>query len=288
MDFGHEPAGGGGSSADTYALFSFEPSGVYFADVGNESGLGIDLQAFSEKHPSVGTLFPANEQDKVVSAGKLPDIGNAVGDLPTDGVERFELSIGFQLFYLVDDVAEAFYRLGCLGIEQQFFAEVYLVEVFVPLDDDGFAVGLSHQSVDFGVSGFAVDNDLRLAGRVGIVCGFDFTLQLQHDGAGGIDDFDVVLGGDSVGFGRFAVGSQQYFHVVQLFELLVVYGDEPFGFESFHLVAVVYDVAEAVESSGAVEFFFGFADSRDYTEAETRMFVYFYACHNLSPFYLCG
>ena len=101
-------------------------------------------------------------------------------------------------------------------------------------------------------------------------------------------DFDVVLGGDSVGFGRFAVGSQQYFHVVQLFELLVVYGDEPFGFESFHLVAVVYDVAEAVESSGAVEFFFGFADSRDYTEAETRMFVYFYACHNLSPFYLCG
>lgn len=97
---------------------------------------------------------------------------------------------------------------------------------------------------------------------------FCFTLQLQHDGAGGIDDFDVVLGGDSVGFGRFAVGSQQYFHVVQLFELLVVYGDEPFGFEPFHLVAVVYDVAEAVESSGAVEFFFGFADSRDYTEAE--------------------
>lgn len=145
-----------------------------------------------------------------------------------------------------------------------------------------------HQSVDFGVSGFAVDNDLRLSGRVGIVCGFDFTLQLQHDGAGGIDDFDVVLGGDSVGFGRFAVGSQQYFHVVQLFELLVVYGDEPFGFESFHFVAVVYDVAEAVEPSGAVEFFFGFADSRDYTEAETRMFVYFYACHNLSPFYLCG
>ena len=175
MDFGHEPAGGGGSSADTYALFSFEPCGVYFADVGNESGLGIDLQAFSEKHPSVGALFPANEQDKVVSAGKLPDIGNAVGDLPTDGVERFELSIGFQLFYLVDDVAETFYRLSCLGIEQQFFAEVYLVEVFVSLDDDGFAVGLSHQSVDFGVSGFAVDNDLRLSGRVGIVCGFDFT-----------------------------------------------------------------------------------------------------------------
>ena len=88
-----------------------------------------------------------------MSAGKLPDIGNAVGDLPTDGVERFELSVGFQLFYLVDDVAEAFYRLGCLGIKQQFFAEVYLIEVFVPLDDDGFAVGLSHQSVDFGVSG---------------------------------------------------------------------------------------------------------------------------------------
>lgn len=41
---------------------------------------------------------------------------------------------------------------------------------------------------------------------------------------------------------------------------------EPFGFEPFHLVAVVYDVAEAVESSGAVEFFFGFADSRDYTD----------------------
>ena len=54
---------------------------------------------------------------------------------------------------------------------------------------------------------------------------------------------------------------------------------EPFGFEPFHLVAVVYDVAEAVESSGAVEFFFGFADGGYYSEAESGSFIYFYFHH---------
>lgn len=188
MDFGHEPAEGGGSSADTYALFPLSHVGSV-TDVGNESGLGLTCGRSPKSTRPLELFFPANERDKVVSAGKLPNIGNAVGDLPTDGVERFELSIGFQLFYLVDDVAETLLPTWLSGNRATVFCESYLVEVFVPLDDDGFAVGLSHQSVDFGVSGFAVDNDLRLSGRVGIVCGFDFTLQLQHDGAGGIDDF---------------------------------------------------------------------------------------------------
>ena len=124
--------------------------------------------------------------------------------------------------------------------------EVDFAEVLAVFDDHGLPMSLSHQPVYFGVSCFPINDDLRLFGRVGVIGRFYFSLQLQHDGASGVDDFDVVLGGDAVGLGRLAVGTQQHFHVVQMFELLVVDCDEAFGFEPFHFVAVVDDVAETV------------------------------------------
>ena len=72
-------------------------------------------------------------------AGKLANVGYAVGDLPADGVERLEAAVGFQLLDFVDDVAEAFDRLGGLRVEEQLLAEVDFVEVMTVLDYYGLS-----------------------------------------------------------------------------------------------------------------------------------------------------
>lgn len=79
-----------------------------------------------------------------------------------------------------------------------------------------------------------------------IVLSPDAALQSQHHGAGGIDNLDVVALGKLVGLRRFAMGSQQDFDIVELGELLMVDGDEPFGMEAFYFHAVVYDIAKAI------------------------------------------
>ena len=154
MHFGHEPAGGGGSSTNAYALFPFEPAGIYFGNIRYEVRPGIDLQAFAEKHFPVGAFFTADEENEVVSPGKFPDIGYSVGDLPADGVERFELPVWLYLLDFVDDMFEPFDRFGGLGVEEQFFVEVDFAEVLAVFDDHGLPMSLSHQTVYFGVSGF--------------------------------------------------------------------------------------------------------------------------------------
>jgi hypothetical protein len=69
------------------------------------------------------------------------------------------------------------------------------------------------------------------------------------------------------------VGAEHYFDVVKGGKLLVGYGFEPFGLQSLDLVAVVDNVAEAVEGSVGGKLFFGFADSGCHSEAEARIFV---------------
>lgn len=105
-----------------------------------------------------------------------------------------------------------------MRIEVDVAIEIDVVDVVMVLNDDGFAVGLSHESVDFGVSVLAIDDDLRtlraVASRgVGVA---DASLQLEYNWTCGIDDFDVVLTSDFVGFGWFAMCSKQHFHVVQV------------------------------------------------------------------------
>ena len=47
-----------------------------------------------------------------------------------------------------------------MRIEVDVAIEIDVVDVVMVLNDDGFAVGLSHESVDFGVSVLAIDDDL--------------------------------------------------------------------------------------------------------------------------------
>ena len=127
---------------------------------------------------------------------------------------------------------------------------LHVVEIF---NDDGVAVGLANESEHFGVAVFPENHDLRggfsLCQKLprGFVLLLDAPLQLQHHGTGGIDDFDVVPTGNFVGLRRFAVGPEQHFRIAERVELLVVDGEKAALVEPFHLLAVVDDVAEAVE-----------------------------------------
>ena len=72
------------------------------------------------------------------------------------------------------------------------------------------------------------------------------------------------------------MGTEQHLGVVELFQLLVVDGDEAVVVKPFHLHAVVNDVAETVERLARSQFFFRFADGCSHAEAEAAAGIYFY------------
>ena len=145
---------------------------------------------------------------------------------------------------IVDDMMEIVESLGGLRIEVDVFGEVELLDIIDFLDYDSLLASLTHQAKDFGMTVFAKYHYLGIRGS--IVLAFDAALQSQHHRAGGIDNLDVVALGKLVGLRRFAMGSQQDFYIVELGELLMVDGDEPFGMEAFYFHAVVYDIAKAI------------------------------------------
>lgn len=145
---------------------------------------------------------------------------------------------------IVDDMMEVVESLGGLRIEVDVLGEVELLDIIDFLDYDSLLASLTHQAKDFGMTVFAKYHYLGIGGS--IVLSPDAALQSQHHGAGGIDNLDVVALGKLVGLWRFAMGSQQDFDIVELGELLMVDGDEPFGMEAFYFHAVVYDIAKAI------------------------------------------
>ena len=101
-------------------------------------------------------------------------------------------------------------------------------------------------------------------------------LQLQHHGAGSIDNLNVVLLCQQIGLWRFAVGAQQYLDIMQLFHVFVVDGDKPQVAEPVTFHSVVHDVAQAIERVALCQFFFGFLDGGGHAEAEAAAAVDFY------------
>ena len=145
--------------------------------------------------------------------------------------------------------------------------EVEAFHVLRPFDDDGASGGLPDEADDLGVSRLAIDDELRVRFLVGHA--LDAALELQHDGAGGVDDVDVVLPRSGVGFGRFAVSAEQNFGVAQAAESVVVDGCQAERPQAVAFPAVVYDVAEAIEACPGSEFFLRLADGGGHAEAET-------------------
>ena len=275
----HQPLGRGGGPANANGTRPGEQRVVYLVRAVYQVGVGVDLQALREEHLAVGAFLAADKEDEVVPGGEAADVGYAVGHLPADGVVVLEGGLGRDVrLDVVHNMAELVQRLGGLRVEAYALAEVQLGDFLQLLYDDGLALRLAHEAQHLGMAVLAVDDDLLVLPS-GVMLLLDAFLQFEHHGAGGVYDFYVVAAGRVVGFGRFAVGAQQDFGVVQAGKLFVVDGDEAHGLEAFHLAAVVHDVTQAVERAALAQFFLGLAYGVDHAEAESGAAVYLYCCH---------
>ena len=175
---------------------------------------------------------------------------------------------------ILNDAVELVERLCSLRVKVYVAREVEPFHFLNISYHNSLAFGLSHQSKDFGMSRFAEYDNLRIGACVILL--FDAALQLQYNGACGIDNLDVVLACHLVGGWRFAMSPEQHFHATEISHVIMIDGDEPEALEALTFHSVMNDVAEAVESLARGKLFFGFLDGSGYSEAETTAVVYFY------------
>ncbi len=237
--------------------------------------VGVDPSALVEQHSAVAAFSAANEEHEVVARGKRAYVGHAVCHLSANGVIALECCRGrdmcLNVFY---DTVELVERLCSLRIQIYVALEIQALHVIEMVDYTSLAAGLTYESEHLGMTGFAKDNNLSIGSL--IIFALYPALQLQHNGACGIYYLDIVLSGKGVSLRRFAVGAQQYFHVVELRHLVVVNSNESHLLQAFTLHSVVHDVAQAIKGIAAGKFFFRLADSRSYTEAKATATVDFY------------
>ena len=233
---------------------------------------------------AVGASLPADEEDEVDAFGELFEPGGSVGDAAADGVVGDEEVVGGVdacggdvLFYVVDEVLVIFFAFGGLGVEADGTGEVDGCCLVGAADDDGVALGLAAEADDFGVAGFA-EYDYLSFGVEGVhffVSAAYALLECEDDGAGGVDELQSEGVDECVGGGWFAVGAYHDFGVLgrEFGQFSVVYHLQSSFFEPAHFGGVVDDVAEAVESAVARQFFFGGAYCFDYAETESCIVV---------------
>ena len=284
----HEPAGGGGGTADADGVDALEPLWLYLLGILDEVGVGIHAQTLVVEYLAVRALAATDEEDEVVLGGKLRDVGHAVGHGAADGVETLEGGLGGDVrLDIIDDAMELVERLRGLTVEVDIAREVEALHLVEALDDDGGRLGLTYEAEYLGVAFLAEDDDLGdptptpPLEREGNIVGFielflDALLELKHHGAGGIDNLDVVTSGELIGLRGFAMGAQQHLHIVELAHLFVVDGDEPHRAEAFTLHAVVDDIAETIEFGTLGKFFLGLFNGGGHSEAEATAFIDFY------------
>ena len=274
----HQPFGCAGGPADAHALATFEPFGQDVAGGVHHVAARVGLQTLIEEYASVAALDAADEQHHVVAAGKAADALHAVGHLAADGIVIDEGGAWLHAaLYQLHHLAEAFQRLGGLAVETDVTAEVkQVVGVVQRLDYDGCALGLAHETHHLGMSLLAEDDNLTAVPGVCVIILLDAFLQVQHHGAGGVNQRDVVQSRALVGLWRFAVGAEQYAGVLQAVELLVPDGLHAHGGQPVALAAVVHDVAQAIEPAIFSQLFLGLAYGARDAEAEAAAVVNLY------------
>ena len=174
--------------------------------------------ALGKKNATVAALAAAHKEYEFVLAGELANLRDPVGYRAADGVIALKLDARLHaLADLVDDASKFLHRLGGLRVEVDVSRVVNLVDLVDVFDDQCLTASLAHQTVDLGMTALAVDDYLRpMRGILIVIGGGDALLQLEYDGAGGIDNLDIVAAGSLIGFGRFSMCPQQHLHIVQL------------------------------------------------------------------------
>ena len=271
----HEPSRGGGGSTDADALDAIEPGGLYFVGILDEVGVGIDTQALVVEDLSVGTLTATDEKDEVMAGSKLRDVRHAVGYAAADGIETLEDGLRRDVrLDVFDDAVILVERFRGLRVEVDVSGKVEPFHLIEVLYDDGVRLCLPDESEHLSVTALAEDDDLR-SPRL-IILFLDTLLELEHHGASGIDDLDMVAAGEFVGLRGLAMGAQQHLHIVEFAQVVVIDGDKPQVLQPFTLHAVVDDISQAIEGLIAcAKFFFGFLYGGGHTKAEATAVVDF-------------
>lgn len=268
----HEPEGCGGGSANTYCFIAALSDLLvrYLFRSRHEKRVGIGFFTEQEEHLAVAGLLAAYEEDYVVLAGEVLYMLAAVRDLAADSVFPDKLAPAEAALDFAHQFGELIHIFGGLGEEVGVLGKVQTVNLFQVLDDDSGVVGLALEPHHFGVAGLAENHYLAVSAVLdGLVLGANALLQVAHHRAGGIDNLYRVALGSLVGGGRFTVGAEEYFYVVQFSKLLVVNRLQTERREAVHFTAIVYDIAQAVERTAFLQFFLCFVDSSDYSKAET-------------------
>ena len=271
----HQPFWGTGGSADAYALYIFEPGRVYLLWSLYQVAVGIHPETLLIEHPAVAALSATYKEHQIVLTSKLRHVGHTVCHLSANGIKTLKHCGGSNLLLdIVDDSMKLVERLGGLRIEVDVFVEVELCHILKMSEHNGFTFGLPHQSQHFCMSGFAKDHYLCIGILVALL--FDAPLQLQHHWTGCIYDLYAIAFCHQVGFGWFAVGSEQYFHTMQLCHLLMVDGFQAHSEQSFTLHTVVHDISQAIEGIAFCQFLLSLVDGSGHSKAKATAAVYFY------------
>ena len=98
------------------------------------------------------------------------------------------------------------------------------------------------------MAGFSINNDLFVLGIFLSIFLLDFLLQAEYYRASGVDDFNIIAAGDFIGLGRFPVGTQQNFGIVQMIKVEI---DEGSGF-CFGVVTAINKAEEELANGGTL------------------------------------
>ena len=110
--------------------------------------------------------------------------------------------------YVFHNVLKSVQRLCGLGVETDVFAEIQFPCLFLLFDDDGLSGGLSYQTQYFGVSIFAIDDNLLVAVVFLDVLLLNLLLQAEYDRAGCVNDFYIVAAGNVISFRGLSMSTQ--------------------------------------------------------------------------------
>lgn len=241
--------------------------------------MGIDLATFVVENLAVATFLSADKEDDIVVQSKGTDIGNTVRYLPADGVEiaKAVCRSGFRHAAgdVVYDATKFLQRFGGLAVEADGAGKIERLRIVEILNDNGGAVRLPYQSDDFSMAVLAENYDLPFVCCIGIVFCLDASLEIEDDGASGINQFDIVRMGIGVGLRRFTMCSQKHFHVLQMLKILLINRLQTQRAQSFTFASVVHNIAKAEERPAVCELLFCLADSGGNAEAESRILIYF-------------
>ena len=96
-----------------------------------------------------------------MARGEIADVRHAVSHLAANGVVVTEGGCGRDVRADVfHDFPETLQRFGGLRIQANVPVEIQFVHFFRRFDDDGLAVGLSHETEHLGMAVLSVDDDL--------------------------------------------------------------------------------------------------------------------------------